>query len=205
MVIKSLQVGQIGTNCYIFGDEKAGVCAIVDPGDEAKRIARAVTETGWEPRYLLLTHGHFDHVLAVEQLHELYPQAEIYIHKGEVNWKNIPQNYMQMTPVEGMHTYDEGDTLPLGEFTIEVMRTPGHSPGSVVLKVADCLFAGDTLFAGSCGRTDFVGGSYGQMLASLKRLVELPGDFRVFPGHEGPTTLEQERKNNYFVREALGQ
>lgn len=205
MIIKSLQVGQIGTNCYIFGDEKAGVCAIVDPGDEADRIARTVQETGLDPRYILLTHGHFDHVLAVEPLHQRYPQAEIYIHKGEVNWKNIPQNYMQMTPVEGMHTYDEGDTLTLGGLTIQVLRTPGHSPGSVVLKVGDCLFAGDTLFANSCGRTDFVGGSYGQMLSSLKRLAELEGDFRVFPGHEGSTTLDRERKGNYFVKEALGQ
>ena len=204
MIIKSLQVGQIGTNCYIFGDEKAGVCAIVDPGDEAERIAKAVGETGLTPRYILLTHGHFDHVLAVGPLHARYPDAEIYIHKGEVNWAKIPQNYMQMTPVEGMHTYDEGDALTLGSLTITVMRTPGHSPGSVVLKVADCLFAGDTLFAGSCGRTDFAGGSYGQMRSSLKRLVELPGDYRVFPGHEGPTTLDRERKSNYFVREALG-
>lgn len=204
MLIKSLQVGQIGTNCYIFGDESAGVCAIVDPGDEAKRIARAVTETGLEPQFIFLTHGHFDHVMAVGELHKLYPQAEIYIHKGEVNWSNIPQNYMQMSPVEGIHTYDEGDQLTLGDLSIQVMRTPGHSPGSVVLKVADCLFAGDTLFAGSAGRTDFVGGSYGQMLASLKRLAELPGDFRVFPGHEGSTTLDRERKSNYFLREAMG-
>ena len=204
MIVKQLQVGQIGTNCYIFGDEEEKVCAVVDPGDDAREVCRAIRDTGMTLKYILLTHGHFDHVLGVPEVFQEFPNAEVYINRQEVNWQQIPQNYMQMNPIPGLKHYDEGDTLPLGSLTIEVMRTPGHSPGSVVLKVGGALFCGDTLFRGSCGRTDFPGGSYGQILGSLRRLAALPGDYRVFPGHEGITTLEQERRDNYFVQEALG-
>ena len=106
--------------------------------------------------------------------------------------------------VEDLLLYDEGDTLALGGLTIQVLHTPGHSPGSVTLRVEDVLFSGDTLFAGSCGRTDLPGGSYDQMMASLKRLGELEGEFRVLPGHNAPSTLDREREYNSFVREAMG-
>ena len=105
--------------------------------------------------------------------------------------------------VEGLLTYDEGDRLTLGELTIEVLHTPGHSKGSVTLRVGDVLFTGDTLFAGSCGRTDLAGGSYEEILASLKRLGELEGNFHVLPGHEGTSNLDQERKFNPYMREAM--
>lgn len=204
MMVKQMQVGQIGTNCYIFGDEKEKVCAVVDPGDNAEKICKVIRDTGMELKYILLTHGHFDHVLGVPGVALEFPNAKVYIHREEVNWEKVPQNYMQMDPIPGLQHYGEGDTLKLGSLNIEVMSTPGHSPGSVVLKVGNALFCGDTLFQGSCGRTDFPGGSYGQILGSLKRLVSLPGDYQVFPGHEGVTTLEKERRNNYFVQEALG-
>ena len=106
--------------------------------------------------------------------------------------------------MEDLLLYDEGDTLALGGLTIQVLHTPGHSPGSVTLQVEDVLFSGDTLFAGSCGRTDLPGGSYDQMMASLKRLGELEGEFRVLPGHNAPSTLDREREYNSFVREAMG-
>ena len=106
--------------------------------------------------------------------------------------------------VEDLLLYDEGDTLALGGLTIQVLHTPGHSPGSVTLKAGDVLFTGDTLFAGTCGRTDFPGGDYGEMMASLKRLGELEGNFRVLPGHESFSTLDQERKTNPYLRMAMG-
>ena len=103
----------------------------------------------------------------------------------------------------GLKHYKEGDTLTLGSLTIQVMETPGHSPGSVTLRVGDVLFTGDTLFCGSCGRTDLRGGSYEQIMASLKRLGELEGDFHVCPGHDRTSTLEQERRYNPFLMEAM--
>ena len=105
--------------------------------------------------------------------------------------------------MDGLLFYDEGDTLTLGSLTIEVIHTPGHSKGSVVLKVGDVLFCGDTLFAGSCGRTDLAGGSYAEIMASLKRLGELEGDYHVCPGHDVTSTLERERRSNPFLMEAM--
>ena len=111
--------------------------------------------------------------------------------------------YMLLGPVDNIHTVKEGDTIDFGGTPIEVLHTPGHSPGSVTYRVGDVLFCGDTLFAGSCGRTDFTGGSYGQILQSLKRLVSLEGNLRVCPGHESTTSLDAERAGNPFVRDAL--
>ena len=99
--------------------------------------------------------------------------------------------------------YDEGDRVMVGSIPVDVLHTPGHSKGSVVLKAGDILFTGDTLFRGSMGRTDFPGGSYEEIMASLKRLAALPGDYRVCPGHEGLSTLETERRQNYYMRAAV--
>ena len=202
MEVKVLQVGPIGTNCYILEDEKARAAAIIDPGDEAGRILQVIEDDGVDVKYILLTHGHYDHTTAVPQLHKALPQAEIYIHRADANGAGS-QLYPLAGQVAGLRSYDEGDTLSLGSLTIRVYHTPGHSPGSVTLQVADVLFTGDTLFAGSCGRTDFVGGSYPQILKSLKRLVSLEGNLRVCPGHEGTSSLDVERAHNPFVREAL--
>ena len=134
---------------------------------------------------------------------EKWPGIPVYVHEKEVNWAGAGDQYMLLAPVEGIHTVKEGDTIPFGGATIQVLHTPGHSPGSVTYRVGDVLFCGDTLFAGSCGRTDFVGGSYPQILKSLKRLVSLEGNLRVCPGHEGTSSLDVERAHNPFVREAL--
>ncbi|MEG2000226.1 MAG: MBL fold metallo-hydrolase [Evtepia sp.] len=203
MIIKQLQVGEIGTNCYIFGDETKGVCAVVDPGGNADRIAQVITDMGMELQYILLTHGHFDHVLGLPALRKVFPNAAVWIHRDEVAGDHPQDRHMKLPMQKDLHFYDEGDSLLLGTLTIHVLHTPGHSPGSVVLQVEDVLFCGDTLFCGSCGRTDFVGGSYPRILQSLRRLAELPGDFRVYPGHESSTTLERERHQNGYVMEAL--
>ena len=202
MKVKILQVGPIGTNCYLLLEEDEKVLAIIDPGDEAKRIQQAVFETGCKVKYILLTHGHYDHTTAVPELRKAYPDAEIYIHAADANGAGS-QLYPLAGQVHDLKNYTEGDQLELGGHIINVIHTPGHSPGSVVLHTEDILFTGDTLFAGSCGRTDLPGGSYKQIMASLKRLGELEGDFHVCPGHDRPSTLEQERQTNFFLAEAM--
>lgn len=202
MQVKVLQVGPIGTNCYILEDEAAKLAAVIDPGDEAEKILSVLKEDGVETRYILLTHGHYDHTTGVPDLHRALPEAKVYIHRADAQGAGS-----RLFPLAGeiadLHFYDEGDTLPLGGLTIHVLHTPGHSKGGVTLQVGDVLFCGDTLFAGSCGRTDLNGGSYEEIMQSLKRLGQLPGDYHVCPGHDVTSTLERERKTNPFLREAM--
>ena len=202
MKVKVMQVGPIGTNCYVLEDDTTGKAAVIDPGDEAGRILKVLEEDKVEVEYILLTHGHYDHTTAVPELARTFPQAAIYIHKADANGAGS-QLFPLAGQVEGLKYYDEGDTLPLGSLTIQVLHTPGHSPGSVTLKVEDVLFTGDTLFCGSMGRTDLGGGSYEQIMASLKRLGRLEGDFHVCPGHDRTSTLDRERKYNPFLLEAM--
>lgn len=203
MKIKCLQVGPIGTNCYFLQDEESGLMAIIDPGDDWERILHQVKKAEGEVKYILLTHGHYDHTTAVPDLVKALPGVQVYIHQADANGAGS-QLFPLAAQVEDLNNYDEGDTLSLGSLTIEVLHTPGHSKGSVTLKVGDVLFTGDTLFCGSCGRTDLRGGSYEEIMASLKRLGELEGDFHVCPGHDRTSTLERERKYNPFLLEAMG-
>lgn len=203
MKVSVMQVGPIGTNCYFLQDEESGLMAIIDPGDDWERILHQVKKAEGEVKYILLTHGHYDHTTAVPELHRALPKAKIYIHKADANGAGS-QLFPLAAQVKDLNNYDEGDTLSLGSLTIEVLHTPGHSKGSVTLKVWDVLFTGDTLFCGSCGRTDLRGGSYEEIMASLKRLGELEGDFHVCPGHDRTSTLERERKYNPFLLEAMG-
>ena len=202
MKVKLLRVGPIGNNCYILEDDQTNLAAVIDPGDEPELIQEALEKEGVEVRYLLLTHGHYDHTTAVPALHRVYPQADIYIHQADANGAGSTL-FPLAGEVDDLKLYDEGDVIRLGDHEIQVLHTPGHSPGSVTLKVEDVLFTGDTLFAGSCGRTDLRGGSYEQIMQSLKRLGELKGDFHVCPGHEATSTLERERRSNPFLMEAM--
>ena len=202
MKVKLLRVGPIGTNCYILEDDQTNLAAVIDPGDEPELIQEALEKEGVEVRYLLLTHGHYDHTTAVPALHRVYPQADIYIHQADANGAGSTL-FPLAGEVDDLKLYDEGDVIRLGDHEIQVLHTPGHSPGSVTLKVEDVLFTGDTLFAGSCGRTDLRGGSYEQIMQSLKRLGERKGDFHVCPGHEATSTLERERRSNPFLMEAM--
>ena len=201
-IVKMLQVGQLGTNCYFLIDSDTNKAAVIDPGGEADRLAALVKQGGWELEYILLTHGHYDHTTGVPELQEYFPNAKIYIHQADANGAGNAL-FPLASEVDELLLYDEGDTLPLGELTIEVMHTPGHSRGSVVLKAEDYLFAGDTLFCGSMGRTDLPGGSHQQIMDSLYRLYKLEGDYKVCPGHDRVTTLERERQGNFFVAQAV--
>lgn len=201
--IKRMQVGQIGTNCYLLEDPDAKLCAVIDPGDNADGIDREIRKAGLSLSMILITHGHFDHVLAVPGLLAKWPDIPVYVHKQEVNWEGQGDQYMLLGPVPNIKTVGEGDVIDFSGHPIQVLHTPGHSPGSVCYLVGDILFAGDTLFAGSCGRTDFIGGSVSQILLSLKRLAGLEGNLRVCPGHDRLTSLDAERAGNPFVLQAL--
>lgn len=203
MKVSVMQVGPIGTNCYFLQDEESGLLAIIDPGDDWERILHQVKKAEGEVKYILLTHGHYDHTTAVPDLVKALPGVQVYIHQADANGAGS-QLFPLAAQVKDLNNYDEGDTLTLGSLTIEVLHTPGHSKGSVTLKVGDVLFTGDTLFCGSCGRTDLRGGSYEEIMESLKRLGELEGDFHVCPGHDRTSTLERERKYNPFLLEAMG-
>ena len=202
MNVKMMQVGSIGTNCYILEDEKTHEAAVIDPGGDAPEIIRALE--GVELRYILLTHGHYDHVGAVGELERTFPRAAIYIHRKDLEDVD-PWLFPLRTQVQGANYYDEGAWISFGEdrIRLQVLHTPGHSEGSVTLRCGNLLFCGDTLFAGSCGRTDFPGGSMRSMMASLRRLGELEGDFQVLPGHMETSTLEAERRQNPYLRQAL--
>ena len=207
MKIQALQVGSIGTNCYLLCDETTHTCAVVDPGGEPELILSAVEKLGCAVDKILLTHGHYDHTGGVAALAEALPPTAIYIHEADFDFPNVQlfplKAELSRIPFGGVNFYKEGDRLTVGALELQVLHTPGHSKGSVTLKVGDVLFCGDTLFAGSCGRTDLAGGSYEEIMASLKKLGELPGDYHVCPGHDVTSTLERERRSNPFLREAM--
>ena len=200
MNIKAMQVGPIGTNCYLLEDESTRQAAVIDPGGDAPRLLAALK--GLDVRRILLTHGHYDHTGAAAELAAALPQAEVYIH--ERDYRDVdPGLFPLRTQLSAVNSYGEGDRLPLGELTLEVLHTPGHSQGSVTLRCGDVLFCGDTLFAGSCGRTDFPGGDTAKILASLRRLGELEGNLQVLPGHMESSTLDRERQVNPYLRQAM--
>lgn len=201
MTIQILQVPPIGTNCYMVKDDETGLGAIIDPGGAAKEIAEAAKKMEMEPSVIFLTHGHYDHTGAVTELVKEYPEIQVYLHPLD-SAKANGTSYL-MPDIGHTVEYREGDVAEVGSLKFQVYHTPGHTPGSVTLKCGECLFTGDTLFQGSCGRTDFPGGSMDDMMASLKRLGELEGNLQVFPGHEGYSTLEEERRSNHYMLYAM--
>ena len=193
MQVHTLPLGAYQTNCYIVQNGER--CFIVDPGYEAGRILAFLEEKGLKAEAILLTHGHFDHVGAVRELaSEL--DVRVYLHEGDLS---LPPQFTA-GPLYYTDTYMGGLSIEAAGLDVFVRHTPGHTPGSVTLLVENVLFSGDTLFAGSCGRTDLPGGDWATIQESLRRLVRMPGDFTVYPGHGEATTLEYERKFNPYVK-----
>ena len=196
--IKRMPVGQIGTNCYLLEDTDAKLCAVIDPGDQPEDIDREIRKAGLTLTMILITHGHFDHVGSAEALRRKY-HAVLYCEADDLAGD-------KMYPLsEAEHGYAEGQTVTVDELQFTAWHTPGHTPGSVVLLCGEYLFCGDTLFAGSIGRTDLEGGSRDAMNASLRKLAKLPipRETQVLPGHGEFSTFGEELDNNYFIRSAL--
>lgn len=202
MLIKCLPVGQLEANCYIVTDEGTLECAVIDPGDESNTILDYIEDNKLKPVVIMLTHGHYDHTGAAETVSE-ETGAPIWINKADVQTERL-SDYKYFAP-EGTKFYSDGNIIEVGSLKFRVMETPGHSPGSVTLRCEDALFTGDTLFRGSCGRTDFDGGDINALMASLRRLADIPGDLEVYPGHMDPTMLSKERATNYYMRYAKGE
>lgn len=194
LCVHTFPLGDYQSNTYFVHEEGSRQCLIIDAGYEPDTIVDKLNEQHLEPQAILLTHGHFDHVGAVR---ELVTELDCPVYLCPEDLKLPPM--MTAGPLYYTDAYDEGSVLHLAGLTVEVLRTPGHTPGSVCLKIQDALFTGDTLFAGSCGRTDFPGSSPADMQTSLRRLAQLEGDYRVFPGHCGSSTLEQERQKNPYL------
>ena len=202
MLIKTLTVGPIGTNCYIVTEENTRICAIIDPGDESNTILDYIESNNLTPAAIFITHGHFDHRMALDAVMDA-TNAPVYINKKDVGGAGIAGMYM-LEDNGGLNWYAEGDVISVGSLEFTVLETPGHSAGSVTLKCGQALFTGDTLFRGSCGRTD-LGGSMDMMLNSLLRLSELEGDYEVYPGHSESSTLSRERSFNSYMKRAVGE
>ncbi len=204
-----LTVGQIQENCFLLRRDGAEQALIVDPGEEAPRLLAAIESLGVELAGILLTHTHFDHIGAVAPLAKA-TGAEVWVPEVE---KHVLADIMSYVPWPGFgpyesweaeHTLVGGERLELAGMEIDVISTPGHSPGHVSFSIAEdrVLFSGDVLFEGSVGRVDLPGGDWPTLLESIKTLVEaLPGETTVYPGHMGVTTLGAERESNPFLVE----
>ena len=207
MIIKALAVGPIQANCYIIGCEDTLEAAVIDPGDEGDRILMSLAESKLNLKYIINTHGHFDHVGANKRLKDV-SNAQILIHALDAPMLN---HLSASAASWGLSIEDspppdreieEDDTITFGNITLNTIHTPGHTPGGISLHTDGYVFVGDTLFAGSVGRTDFPGGDMGTLAASIKnKLFVLDDSVTVLPGHMGQTTIGQERRYNPFVGE----
>ena len=195
MEVRRLPLPPLGANCYLVQSGPQGF--LVDPGGSAETVITACEELGFTPAAILLTHGHFDHVGAVAELADRFPGLPVYCHVGDVS--GAPGEFTWLKGPTWKPLTD-GQVLDLAGLNVEVLHTPGHSPGSCCFLLGDCLLTGDVLFRFSMGRTDLPGGDDGQMARSPQRLAALPGDYRVYPGHDSPTTLDRERDQNPYLR-----
>lgn len=189
-----LTLGTYQTNCYILHEEASKTCCVVDPGYEPEVIEEKLGELGLTVEAILLTHGHFDHVGGVRQL-AADTDCDVYLSAEDLS---LPRP-LTAGKLYYTHTYEEKTPLRLAGLTIAVLPTPGHTPGSVCLLTDDAMFSGDTLFCGSCGRTDLPGGSREEMTASLRKLAALEENYWVLPGHGASSTLDQEKAHNPYL------
>ena len=205
MKVTTLMLGPIATNCYVVepGD---GSCIVLDISEEIGKLTAYLEANTLTVSAILLTHGHYDHIGGVARIQKAY-QAPVYVHAADAAMLTSEKESMAtwlanqpFDPVTKFQTIQDGETISIGSLSFHVLHTPGHTSGSVCYQCENVLFSGDTLFRLSRGRTDFPGGSDADMLQSLKRLYDLPGDYTVYPGHNEATTLQYERDHNPNMR-----
>ncbi len=193
--VHTLTLGLYQTNCYLIYESSCKRCCVIDPGYDPDTVLETAAQLGLTIEAVLLTHGHFDHVGGVKDI-AAETGCDVYLSIQETTMPPA----MTAGPLYYTKTYTPGQSLSLAGLDIQVMSTPGHTPGSVCLLVEDCMFSGDTLFAGSCGRTDLPGGDWAAITHSLGRLASMETNYRVFPGHGEATTLAAEKRYNPYLR-----
>ena len=206
MLLKSFYTGPLSVNCYVAADEDTKKAFVVDPGGHNIDMVNYIKNNHLELEYIILTHGHGDHIGGVEKLTEEFPGVKLIagIHEKELL---ADPHYNMSAMVLGYPvslTADryvvDGETLKVGRLELKFLHTPGHTPGGICIVTQDVVFSGDTLFEQSIGRTDFQGSSYPAIVKSIReKLFTLPDDTTVLPGHMGPTTIGFEKENNPFV------
>jgi len=204
MILKMLVVGPIQANCYILGCERNKLAAVIDPGGDANRILMVLAKEGLRLVYIINTHGHFDHTADNKRLKEV-TDAQLVIHRADAPMivNQSGQGLMWGMRIENSPApdryVDEGDMITFGDISLKVLHTPGHSPGGISLSTEKMVFVGDTLFAGSIGRTDLPGGDYDGLIRNVReKIFTLGDDVVVYPGHGPRTTVGQERRTNPF-------
>ncbi len=210
MKVTVIPVGIMRTNCYIVQSEKNNA-VVIDPGDDGGRLSDRITNMGVTVKYILLTHGHFDHIGAVKEIVKR-TGARVAVGGPDVELLRDPTLVMNRVQAQFSEKYHvnhdielhDGDAIKLDETEFKIMSTPGHTRGGLTIMADGALFTGDTLFAGTCGRTDLYGASQQEMDESLRKLGNLPGDYEVYPGHGDCTTLGEEREHNPCLRHAMG-
>ena len=210
MMLAKLVVGPLQVNCFILADEKTKEAVVIDPGDDAQEILKIISDKGLKVKYLVSTHGHFDHVGANMALKEA-TGAELLIHEGDAQ---LMASATMQSRAFGMNSASSpqadryvkhGDVINAGEIALKVLHTPGHSQGGISLLEQGMVFTGDSLFAGSIGRTDLPGGDLTTLLRSIKtNLMTLPDDTKVFCGHGPASTIGEERRENPFLNKDSG-
>jgi hydroxyacylglutathione hydrolase len=205
---KQIPLGPLQTNCYIIYDETLS-CLIVDPGENPKKLSAVIEQLELKPEAVLLTHAHFDHIGAVDRIRDKYG-IKVYIHEKEKDWLTDPalngsRHFMLNEPIKARaadHLLKNEGEMSIGNFTFDIFETPGHSPGSVsfYFPMANFVVAGDALFQGSIGRTDLPGGNHNQLIKSIHdKLLVLPEETEVLPGHGPTTTVGLEMDSNPFL------
>lgn len=206
LIVERIVVGILQTNCYLLGDTDSKEAVVIDAGDDAELISHYLNKHGLAPKAILATHCHFDHILGVKELKQKFP-IPFYVHQEDLSLLESMQerarSFMGLelpAPANPDSFLREGDSIKIGKQSIDVLHTPGHSPGGVSFVTAGSVFTGDALFFGSIGRTDGPGGSFETLVTSItKKLFSLPDETVVYPGHGPKTTIGTEKKGNPFV------
>ncbi len=205
LIIEILELGPYFENCYIVGDNESKKGIIIDPGDEAEKIISFVERLNLEIEKIVITHGHVDHIGAVDEIRMRY---KVPVMIGEKDAVKLTDSNENLSSLSGDNVYSdpadnflkEGDIVSVGKYNFKVLETPGHTVGSISVYGNGVVFTGDALFLGSIGRTDFPGGSHEQLISSIQqKLLTLPGETIVYSGHGPDTTIEQEREFNPFL------